>query len=101
MTDFSWDYVTRTASEALVQLGRSVADTIVQAVEPGIYLVEPDIVYEVRATEAGAIVLRNGKPVAGVDVDPSDIDLANVAVEMAGMLKPADVCTSVQIILAG
>jgi len=101
MTDFSWDYVTLTASEAMADLGRSVSATIAQAVEPGIYVVEPDAVYEVRATDAEAsIVLRNGVAIVGPDAEPSDRTLALVAAEIAGVATTIDVRTSVEMVVA-
>lgn len=97
MADFSWDYVTHTASEAMAQLGRSVAETIAQAVEPGIYLVEPDIVYEVRMTKGGPVVLRNGRTVAGPEVTASNEIYATIAAEMAGVVSTIDIRTTVEI----
>jgi len=98
MTDFSWDYVTLTASKAMVDLGRCVSATIAQAVEPGIYVVEPDVVYEVRATDDGAsVVLRNGVVISGPEAQSSDRTLALVAAEIAGVATTIDVRTTVKV----
>jgi len=90
MSDFSWDYVTRTASDALTELGRSIAATIAQAVEPGLYLAQPDIVYEVRDDGDQTVVLRNGVVVGGPEACPDDTTLALIAAEMAGVVQTID-----------
>lgn len=87
MTTFSWDYVARTASDSLAEVGRSVAETIAQAVEPGLYLVEPDLIYQVCESDGEPSVLRNGVVVAGPGAEPTNDVLAAVAHEAANLAK--------------
>lgn len=101
MTDFSWEYVNRTAHKALVDLGRSIAETIAQAVEPGVYLVEPDTVYEVRVDGENCTAFRNGIRISGPGAEPSTDVILLVAAEMGG-LRPTsiDVRTSIEMTVA-
>jgi hypothetical protein len=82
----------------MADLGRTVAATIAQAVEPGIYLVEPDIVYEVTVKEGYVRVYRNGREIAGPDANTPDQILATVAAEMAGVLVTLDLRTTAEMI---
>jgi len=101
MTDFAWNYVTRTATDALSELGRTVAATICEAVDPGIYLVEPDIVYEVRSEKGGRVVLRNGDYLIGGPAEPDAALFAHVAAELAGVATRVEVVrSSVELVVA-
>lgn len=100
MGDFSWDYVTRTAHDALVEVGATIAATIAEAVDPGIYVVQPDVVYEVRVDDGTPVVARNGVAIAGPEAEPTNDQLITVAAEMAGAATMIDIRTSVELVLA-
>lgn len=96
MTDFSWDYVTRTATEAAAALGRDLVATIAAAVEPGIYTVEPDVVYAITESTdstggaAERVVTRNGLVVSG-PASASESQLVAIACELAAIARTVDI----------